>query len=492
VSPEQLIVASVLLPLISAVLVVACRQRPNLRETVTLVSGGLLLATVGLLVGSVDTRPAINLVDVIPGSIDQPAIAIGFHVEPLGLLFALVASGLWIATSVYSIGYMRSHGEQHQTRFYVCFAIAIAAVMGIAFARNLLTLFLFYEVLTLSTYPLVTHHGTEAAKRAGRTYLGILMGTSIVGLLLAILWTWQLAGTLEFKPGGILDGHVDPLTAGLLLALFAFGTGKAALMPLHRWLPAAMVAPTPVSALLHAVAVVKAGVFTILKVGVYIFGIDLLGRGGSSVWLMYVAGATLLTASLIALTRDNLKERLAYSTISQLAYIVLGISLATESGVIGSGMHIVMHAFGKITLFFCAGAILIGAHKTRVSELDGLGRRMPWTFAAFSIGALSVIGLPPAGGCWSKWFLALGTVEAGQWPLLAALMISSLLNIAYLAPIPLRAFLRDPADVADDASAGGEAPLACVIPLCLTAAGCVVLFFNADLIYQFLSSVTSK
>ena len=491
-SPEQLIVASVLLPLISAVLVVACRQRPNLRETVTLVSGGLLLATVGLLVGSVDTRPAINLVDVIPGSIDRSAIAIGFHVEPLGLLFALVASGLWIATSVYSIGYMRSHGEQHQTRFYVCFAIAISAVMGIAFARNLLTLFLFYEVLTLSTYPLVTHHGTEAAKRAGRTYLGILMGTSIVGLLMAILWTWQLAGTLEFKPGGILDGHVDPLTAGLLLALFAFGTGKAALMPLHRWLPAAMVAPTPVSALLHAVAVVKAGVFTILKVGVYIFGTDLLSRGGSSVWLMYVAGGTLLTASLVALTRDNLKERLAYSTISQLAYIVLGISLATESGVIGSGMHIVMHAFGKITLFFCAGAILIGAHKTRVSELDGLGRRMPWTFAAFAIGSLSVIGLPPVGGCWSKWFLALGTVEAGQWPLLAALMVSSLLNIAYLAPIPLRAFLCDPADVDRDVSAGGEAPLACVIPLCLTAAGCVVLFFNADPIYQFLSSVTSN
>ena len=347
-------------------------------------------------------------------------------------------------------------------------------------------------VLTLSTYPLVTHHGTEAAKRAGRTYLGILMGTSIVGLLMAILWTWQLAGTLEFKPGGILDGHVDPLTAGLLLALFAFGTGKAALMPLHRWLPAAMVAPTPVSALLHAVAVVKAGVFTILKVGVYIFGTDLLSRGGSSVWLMYVAGGTLLTASLVALTRDNLKERLAYSTISQLAYIVLGISLATESGVIGSGMHIVMHAFGKITLFFCAGALLIGAHKTRVSELDGLGRRMPWTFAAFAIGSLSVIGLPPVGGCWSKWFLALGTVEAGQWPLLAALMVSSLLNIAYLAPIPLRAFLCDPADVDRDVSAGGEAPLACVIPLCLTAAGCVVLFFNADPIYQFLSSVTSN
>ncbi len=490
-SPDRLIVASVLLPLISAVLVAICSRRPNLRETVTLVTGGLLVATVCLLFSSVDARPEINLVDVIPSAGDQPAIAIGFKVEPLGLLFALVASGLWIATSVYSIGYMRSHGEHHQTRFYVCFAIAIAAVMGIAFARNLLTLFLFYEVLTLSTYPLVTHHGTEAAKRAGRTYLGILMGTSIVGLLLAILWTWQLAGTLEFRPGGILDGHVEPLTAGLLLAMFAFGTGKAALMPLHRWLPAAMVAPTPVSALLHAVAVVKAGVFTILKVGVYIFGTDLLSRDGLSVWLMYVAGATLLTASLVALTRDNLKERLAYSTISQLAYVVLGMSLATKSSVIGGGMHIVMHACGKITLFFCAGAILVRTHKTRVSQLDGLGRKMPWTFAAFTIAALSVIGLPPMGGCWSKWLLALGTVETGQWPLLAVLMISSLLNIAYLMPIPLRAFFHERPEADDESSAAGEAPLLCLVPLCVTAVAGFALFLFADVIYRLLEPIAA-
>ncbi|MED5449100.1 MAG: proton-conducting transporter membrane subunit, partial [Planctomycetota bacterium] len=293
-SPQSLVLVAVVMPLVTAVLVAACGRRPNLRETVTLVSGGLLLCAVCLLVGSVDVRPEVNVIDVIPGSFDQPAISIGFHVEPLGVVFALVASGLWIVTSVYAIGYMRGHGEQNQTRFFACFAVAIAAVMGIAFSRNLLTLFLFYEVLTLSTYPLVTHHGTEAAKRAGRTYLGILMGTSVVGLLLAILWTWQLAGTLEFRVGGILEGHVEPVTTGVLLALFAFGTGKAALMPLHRWLPAAMVAPTPVSALLHAVAVVKAGVFTILKVGVYIFGTDLLSSSGASVWLMYVAGASLL------------------------------------------------------------------------------------------------------------------------------------------------------------------------------------------------------
>ena len=219
---------------------------------------------------------------------------------------------------------------------------------------------------------------------------------------------------------------------GALLALFAFGTGKAALMPFHRWLPAAMVAPTPVSALLHAVAVVKAGVFTVMKIIVYIFGIDLLAETGASTWLMYAAAFTILAASLVALTRDNLKARLAYSTISQLSYIVLGAALATSAGVLGGSMHIAMHAFGKITLFFCAGAIYVAAHKTEISDMDGIGRTMPVTMAAFFIGSLSIIGIPPLGGSWSKWFLALGALEADRVIFVAVLMISSLLNVAYL------------------------------------------------------------
>jgi multicomponent Na+:H+ antiporter subunit D len=505
-SPSTAILAALVLPLAGALGIALLGAWPNLRESVTLATATILFAVVCALLPPVlgGGRPEVNLLPLVPG------LLVGFKVEPLGMLFALVASGLWIVTSIYSIGYMRGHHEQHQTRFYVCFAVAIAAALGVAFARNVITLFIFYEVLTLSTYPLVTHYGDEQAKRAGRVYLGILLGTSVGFLLLAVIWTWELAGTLEFTPGGVLAGKANDTTVTVLLALYAFGTGKAALMPFHRWLPAAMVAPTPVSALLHAVAVVKAGVFTVMKVAIYIFGIELLHTSGTSVWLMYVAGATVLGASLVAMTKDNLKERLAYSTISQLSYIVLGVALADRWGVLGGGMHIAMHAFGKITLFFCAGAIMVGAHKTRVSELDGLGRTMPFTMAAFAVGALSVIGLPPMGGAWSKWYLALGTVEAGQLPLLAVLMISSLLNIAYLMPIPARAFfLRardqgpgisdqepgidvtnpDPCPPAVDRWEIREAPVLCVVPLCVTAAGCVALFFFAGRIYELLGPI---
>ena len=380
---------------------------------------------------------------------------------------------------------MRAHHEGHQTRFFACFAIAIFAVMGAAFSQNLFALFLFYEVLTFSTYPLVTHHGDDKARRGGRTYLGILLFTSVSFLLLAIGWTWVLAGTLDFQEGGILTGKATPTVLGVLLALYAFGTGKAALMPFHRWLPAAMVAPTPVSALLHAVAVVKVGVFTVMKISVYTFGTGLLQDTGISLWLMYVAGATILLASLVALTKDNLKARLAYSTISQLSYIVLGAMLANSWGVIGGSMHIAMHAFGKITLFFCAGAIYVAAHKTEISDMRGIGRRMPITLAAFFLGSLSVIGLPPFGGSWSKWFLALGAAEAHQVALVAVLMISSLLNIAYLMPIVIRGYFF-PAGEEPSQSEVKEAPLLCVIPLCLTATCGLARFFFADTIYGWM------
>ena len=274
------------------------------------------------------------------------------------MLFALVASGLWILTTIYAIGYMRGHHESNQTRFFACFAAAIFAAMAAAFAGNLFTLFVAYEIMTVSTYPLVTHHGNAKAKAGGRVYLGILLSTSIAFFMFAIAWTWQLAGTTDFRDGGILreaflENRIGPVALAILLGLFAYGIGKAALMPIHRWLPAAMVAPTPVSALLHAVAVVKVGVFSVLKVAIYIFGIDLLRETSASEWLCYVAGATILIGSLVAMTKDNLKARLAYSTVSQLAYITLGAALATPESVIGSGMHIAMHAVGKITLFFC-------------------------------------------------------------------------------------------------------------------------------------------
>ena len=506
-SPSELMAIALAAPLVGAVLIAILNSRPNLREAATIATSIVTFLAVLPLLPMVaeGAQPALTLFEFLPG------LAIRFVLEPLGMLFALVASFLWIVTSFYSIGYMRGHDETNQTRFYVCFAIAISAAIGVAMAGNMMTLFIAYEVLTLSTYPLVAHHQSPEAMRGARTYLGILLSTSIGMQLVAILWTWQAAGTLDFQKGGILEGKVGEPLLGVLLFLYMYGIGKAALMPIHRWLPAAMVAPTPVSALLHAVAVVKAGVFTVMKVILYIFGAEYLRSTGASEWLMYVAGTTIVIASLVALTKNNLKARLAYSTVSQLSYIVMGGAMATTFGIVGGAMHIVMHAFGKITLFFCAGAIMVATHKTEVSQMTGLGRRMPFTFAAFFIGALSVTGLPPLGGAWSKWYLGLGAAEADQLILIGVLMVSSLLNVAYLMPIAGRGFFlprsgEPPPDshgahasvgaaaVHDDHDNGGtgirEAPLFCVVPLCLTALGCIALFIFANEIYDFLLPIT--
>jgi multicomponent Na+:H+ antiporter subunit D len=470
-----------LLPLVTAAGVVYCGRDPNRRETVTVASGAVLFVLVAALALTVDWADAPRLVLAEP--IDGLALALS--PEPLGLMFALVAGFLWPVTSVYAIGYMRAHHEENQTRFYAAFAVSISAAMGIALAANMFTLFVFYEVLTVSTYPLVTHAGTDSARRAGRVYLGLLMGTSFVFLLLAMIWTWWLTGTLEFTPGGVF-GDESAFVLDLLLVLYVIGTAKAALMPFHRWLPAAMVAPTPVSALLHAVAVVKAGVFTILKVVVYLFGIDTVAELAAADWLAALAALTILLGSLVAMTKDNLKARLAYSTISQLSYIILGAMLGVAAGVVGGGMHVVMHAFGKITLFFCAGAILVAAHKTRVSELDGLGRTMPLTMLAFLIGALSIVGLPPFGGSWSKWWLVQGTLDTGLWMLTAVLLVSSLLNVAYLVSIPVRGFFLAPPTPADGLR---EAPLPSLIAIAITTAGCVVLFLWAEPLYRLVGEV---
>jgi len=473
----MLILIPLLLPFVTAALVALLGRWPNVRDPIhtlmAMVTFGFVLRI--LPVVQAGGEPRLELLELFPG------LPIAFHVEPLGMLFAMVASGLWIVTSVYGFGYMRGHHEKNQTRFFICFALAIGGALGVAFSANLMTLFVFYEMLTLSTYPLVTHYRDAEARRGGRIYMGILLFTSVCFLLSGVAWTYFAAGTLDFRPGGILAGNIANSDVAILLALFAFGAGKAALMPFHRWLPNAMVAPTPVSALLHAVAVVKAGVFTILKVVVYIFGLDLLQETGANDWLMAVAGGTLIISSMIALTLDNLKARLAYSTISQLSYIVLGAAMATPAGIVGGAMHIAMHAMGKITLFFCAGAIYVGAHKKYISQLDGIGRKMPWTMGAFTIGSISIIGLPPMGGAWGKWFLGIGAVDAGAPIYLGLLMLSSLLSVGYLGPIIGRAYFRP---LAEEDEHLHEAPWMCVVPLCITAVGCLVLFVLGDAIYD--------
>ncbi|MCD6527285.1 MAG: monovalent cation/H+ antiporter subunit D family protein [Desulfuromonas sp.] len=474
----------ILIPAAGALFIAASHRLPNLREGVTILTASSLLAVVMALFQRPDalTLPPLVLATPLPG------IDFELQLEPLGLLFAGVASLLWLITSLYTIGYMRANGEEHQTRLYICFAIALASTMGIALAGNLLTLFLFYELLTLSTYPLVTHKGDHDAVTGGRFYLGILISTSVGLLLPAIIWTWHVAGTTSFRPGGILEWTMEPTAVTILLLLYAFGIGKAALMPIHRWLPEAMVAPTPVSALLHAVAVVKAGVFTMVKVVLYIFGPNLLRETGSHYPLLIIASITILCASMIALQQDNLKRRLAYSTISQLAYITLAVAILAPLSIPAAAIHIAAHAFGKITLFFAAGAIYTAAHKTKVSELDGIGKRMPWTMTAFAIGSLSMIGLPPAAGFISKWYLLQGALSAQLWPVAGVILLSTLLNAGYLIPIVYVAFFRKEAHPPHHEH--GEAPFIMVLALSTTAALTLVMFFWPEPVLHLATQLT--
>ena len=483
----SLIALALCLPLFAALAIWFVGNSPNQRDAVTLITAAALFLVVLAILPLVLAELPVELELLAP----VPGLKIAFAVEPLGMIFAGVASFLWIVNSIFSIGYMRGNKEPRQTRFYVCFAIAIGATMGLAFAENLFTLFICYEILTLSTYPLVTHHKNDEARQAGRTYLGILLGSSIVLFLPAIIATWVFTNTLSFATGGIMTGKVPHVVGSVLLLLYLYGIGKAALMPIHRWLPAAMVAPTPVSALLHAVAVVKAGVFTIVKVAVYIFGLDYLRELALADIALYLAGFTIIVASIVALRQDNLKRRLAYSTVSQLSYVIMAALILSPLSTIGAALHLAVHAFGKITLFMAAGAIYTAAHKINVSQLDGIGKRMPWTMGAFAIGALSMIGLPPAGGFLSKWYILLGALEAEQMFALAVIVGSTLLNAAYFLPIVYAAFLKPEATDAHDHE-HGEAPLPIVIALVITASATVLLFFFPDLALQLASMLVGR
>lgn len=447
-------------------------RAPNVREAWTFAAAIAKFLIIASMVPAVlkGTQIVYTVAAVIPG------VPIQLKVDALGMLFALVSSSLWIVTSAYSIGYMRGLGEHSQTRYFCFFAIALSATIGVAFSANLLTLYLFYEILSFATYPLVAHHQDREARQSGRKYLLYIVGTSLAFVLPAMLISYGLAGTLDFSRQGFLAGTGSKPLMVLLLLLFVFGFAKVALMPFHSWLPAAMVAPTPVSALLHAVAVVKVGAFCILRVITGVFGTEFLFSLDLRALLCIIAAFTLIVASLIALSQDELKRRLAFSTIGQLAYIVLGGALLSANGLIGGMTHLAMHAFGKITLFFCAGAIFVATGKKYISEMAGIGKTMPVTMSAFLIGALSVIGLPPCGGFISKWNLVLGTLEAGRIDMLVILLFSSLLNAVYFLPIVYRAFFC-PSDDGRFSDEVREAPVWCVAPLAFTALASVVLFF---------------
>ena len=462
---------AVLAPALGALLIASTgERRANLREFWSVAAGVVMLALVASLTPDVlaGRAPEVVLFTILPG------VELAFEADAFGLLFAAGASLLWILTSFYSVGYMRSLGEHAQTRYFACFALALSATLGVAFAANLFTLFVFYEALTLVTYPLVGHKETVEARAGARKYLIYLLGAAKVLLLAAIILTYNLAGTLEFRPGGILPTEQLGEQPTLLLAIFAlflYGFAKNALMPLHSWLPAAMVAPTPVSALLHAVAVVKTGVFCTLRVFLFVFGPHAMRELGADSLTLAAASVTILVASLLALSQDNLKARLAFSTVSQLSYIILGAALLNKSGVLGGVAHITNHAVSKITLFFCAGSIYVSTHKTEISQMSGLAKRMPWTMAAFALASLSIVGIPLTSGFVSKWYLAVGTVDRQSLTLLGVLLVSSLLSVAYLGPVVYKAYFEEEAAPSEEVR---EVPWM-VAPLAITAIASLLL-----------------
>ena len=477
----------ILVAVLGALLVVRTgERRANLREFWTVAAGVLMVVLIASMIPEIYAGRSLEyeLFRILPG------VEFALRVDAFGLLFALGASLLWIATSFYSIGYMRSLKEHAQTRYFACFALALSATVGVAFAANLFTLFLFYEALTLATYPLVGHKETEEAKSGARKYVIYLLGAAKIFLIAAIILTYNITGDLDFHKGGIFSVAqltAEPTLLYVIFVLFLFGFAKNALVPFHSWLPAAMVAPTPVSALLHAVAVVKTGVFATLRVFLFVFGQDAMRHLGADTLALGVASVTILSASFMALRQDNLKARLAFSTISQLSYIVLGAALLTSSGVLGGIVHITNHAVTKITLFLCAGSIYVSARKTEISQLSGLAKRMPWTMAAFAIASVSLIGIPPASGFISKWHLALGAVERGSVFLLCVLLVSSLLSAAYLGPIIYKAYFEEPSE--HDQHEVIEVPWM-VVPLVITALSSFLLGVYPNFVLNLAEQVT--
>jgi multicomponent Na+:H+ antiporter subunit D len=412
-------------------------SRIRLRTALNLIGAVAKLALIGVMLwGVLNEREYVFSHSVLPG------LDLVLKADALAMLFVTLSAVLWLFTTLYAIGYLE--GAPHRSRFFGFFSLCVTATVGVAMAGNLFTFFVFYELLTLATYPLVVHRGTEKALRAGHVYLAYTLGGGAL-LLVGTVWLYGLAGQVDFVHGGSLAA-LPPDAAGQLKIIFLLliaGLGvKAALVPLHGWLPMAMVAPAPVSALLHAVAVVKAGAFGIVRIVYEVYGIEFAQSLTLLLPLAIVAALTIIWGSLRALFQDDLKRRLAYSTVSQVSYIVLGVALFGPVGTIGGIVHLVHQGIMKITLFFCAGnyAETLGIHK--VSEMDGVGRRMPWTTLAFTIGAFGMIGVPPLAGFISKWYLGLGALDAGMPWVLAVLAASSLLNAAYFLPILHRAWFR--------------------------------------------------
>lgn len=477
----------VLLPFFGSILIVAIgSKKKNLRDLINTFASVLTFIFNALIVKELTSGNKLDLKLLrLAKNVD-----LYFMCDPFGAVFASLSSFLWIFVSIYSIGYMRALKEHNETRFYFAFAVAIGSAQGVAYSGNLLTMYMFYEMLTFATYPLVSHHETEEAIRAGRKYLAYLL-TGATFVLFGVVMTHILHGKTDFVPGGFFSPTVNSILFVLIFLCFFLGFGtKAAIMPLHEWLPSAMVAPAPVSALLHAVAVVKAGVFCVVRTILFIFGPDMLKMEGLWMLSALIVTFTIILANILAIYEDNLKRRLAFSTVNNLSIIILGALIFTPTSIKGAILHMVYHGFMKITLFMCAGAIYVGTKREMVNELDGIGKIMPSTMISFTICALGLIGIPPVCGFLSKWYLCLGAIEKKSIIFLVVFLLSALLDAIYFAPIIFKGFFKN----SKGRSKKARLPFTVVFPLVFTALASIFLFLFPNSFFRFyeLASMVSK
>lgn len=475
-------------PAVTAVAVGVLGGRERTRDAVSVVGAVATLVAVGtawVSVRSGEVLTTATSIELLPG------VQLGFRADGFAMVFVLLAAVLWVPAGVYATTYLREHHEGSPTRFLVWYSLCLSATFGIALAADLVTFVLFYELLTVATFPLVVHSGSDAARMAGRRYLAYLLSGG-AALVLATALLVQFVGEVSFDSDRVIPADV-PRAAVLVIAALCFAglATKAAVMPLHRWLPAAMAAPTPVSALLHAVAVVKAGVFGFGRVIMFVLGAAALAGAAVTTGLAVLAAVTLVVASVVAMGQDHLKRRLAYSTIAHLSYIVLGFALVDQRAAEGAMLHLVNHGVAKITLFWVVGALLVHAGVERVSELGGIGRIMPWTMGAFAVGALSLVGLPPFGGLWSKLALVQGAFAADQLWAGLVMVLGGVLTAGYLLPVLHRAFFHPPSPQA--LAVTGDAHLGLRLPA-LAVAGVVLLLGVADPIglYQVVSEAAAE
>lgn len=480
-SAEFALLGAIGAPVLQALLVLALARPPGLRDVIHIGFSLFVAACAFSLLGAAAQGETARVVLARP----LPNVDLAFSVEPLGALAAAVIAGLGALHALHAVGVVRAKQERAPALLLALIALASSATMAAAFSANLFSFFVAYQALTLAAFPLVAHRGDDESRKAARTFLATLLVSSIGLFMPAMIWTYALAGALDFQPGGVLAGRVSALTANALLAMFVLGLAPTAIPPMHRWLPASYVAPSPALVAIQALAVLPMGGVGVLKIAAFVFGPALHDAAAAARLLIVLAGTGMCAAALIALAKQDIRERLAYSCMAQSLAVTMGALLALPAGLFAAALQVTALACSAATLTMAAGSTEAVTGRRAVVDYAGLGRVMPWTFAGFAVASASMIGLPPFAGAWAKLWLITAAASAGLWWAAALAGVAAILTFAHLAPLAANALAaRAPTDAfkrPDGAS------ILLVAPVVLSAAATLWLLVLADPLASFLA-----